>query len=481
MDFSFPITIGKKLNVADIDKVKQIADEQRSELGFHSRQVFLDSLLKEELIIAKIYNEIVGFVRYHHRKDKTTTLYEITTSSQVRGRGVGQKLVETLRQECQEVGSRHLRLSCPVELAANGFYEKFGFSRSQQRSRSGKNRPLYEWELPILPKRPIVFVASITAASQDIKNLIEMWEKDGTGGRPFEQCIITPLFTEPKSFEYVRYMHDNWGVEVIFDSGGFFVQQDKINYDELFSRLLDFYPKHDWAEGYVLPDFVPTSRHSAAEVTERVYVTAAEGIKFLKRLPSEIRSRAIGVLQGHKPEQLQYCLESYLSNGLRRIGFGSFDTTGKNAEINILTEASGVRLEFVREWILENFRKGKIDNIPDLHLFGVSSPNSIREFSRYLATSFDSSGWMRTAGFGNIYLPFQGRRNVTHGGSALRNGDGLSAKQFYADCERTNHHCSFCRDFRRLQKDRFARMLHNTIVFSEMTNSINESMNIHTV
>jgi len=40
---------------------------------------------------------------------------------------------------------------------------------------------------------------------------------------------------------YVRHMRDAWGVSVWFDSGGFFVQQGKIRYEELFTRLLHFY------------------------------------------------------------------------------------------------------------------------------------------------------------------------------------------------------------------------------------------------
>jgi hypothetical protein len=39
--------------------------------------------------------------------------------------------------------------------------------------------------------------------------------------------------------------------------------------------------------------------------------------------------------------------------------------------------------------------------------------------SGHLATSFDSAGWQRTAGYGNVYLPYVGRRNVSHRSSAF--------------------------------------------------------------
>ena len=468
------IAISQAKNLSDVNDVKRIADQHRAELGFHARQAYVDSLNKGELLIAKKADQIVGFTRYHHRRDNRTTLYEIAITPDARGKGIGHQLINALIADCQRVSSRCLRLSCPVELPANRFYEAVGFIRSARRSRRGRSRPLYEWEFPVLPDRKLTFVASLTSTSTDLKQLIQLWESEGPDRRPFDKCIITPLFIERKSFDYVRYMHENWGIEVVFDSGGFFVQQGKISYDELFSRLLDFYLKNEWAQTYVLPDFVPTSRQTPEEVAERVYVTAAESIRFLKRLPTDLQSKALGVLQGHTPDHLKHCFDVYMNSGLQSIGFGSFDTTGVNAEINLLTTQTESRLVFVRDLILRDFLDGKIMVPPNLHLFGVSSPNIINRFKGYLATSFDSSGWQRTAGFGNVYLPFIGRRNVSHKSTALMINKGMTAKEFYAECERTGHSCSFCEDFPRLQEDRLVRMWHNAIVFSDMMETINQ-------
>ncbi len=468
------IIISNATNLPIIDAVKRVADQHRPELGFHTRQAYVDSLNKGELLIAKRAAEVVGFVRYHHRRDNRTTLYEIAITPDSRGKGVGRRLIEALIADCQRVFSRCIRLSCPVELPANRFYEAVGFIRSTRRSLLGRSRPLYEWELPVLPNRKITFVASLTSVASDLNQLIQLWEKEGPSERPFDKCIITPLFIGRKSFDYVRDIHERWGIDVIFDSGGFFVQQGRISYDELFSKLLDCYLKHEWAETYVLPDFVPTSRQSSDEVTERVRVTAAESVRFLDRLPTDLRRRALGVLQGHTPEHLKYCFDIYMDNSLQRIGFGSFDTTGVNAEINLLTAQTENRLVFVRDLIRRDFLNGRITSLPDLHLFGVSSPNIVNQFKGYLATSFDSSGWQRTAGFGNVYLPFMGRRNVSHKSTALTITKGMTAKEFYAECERTEHSCPFCQDFSRLQKDRFVRMWHNAIVFCDMMKKINQ-------
>jgi ribosomal protein S18 acetylase RimI-like enzyme len=463
-------------NRADVDAVKSIADAYRAELGFHTGQSFLESLSRRELLVARSEGRIVGFLRFHHTRAGHTTLQEIATSTNACRRGVGRRLVSELLSECRGRGSHVIRLSCPVELLANQFYASLGFRRSHRRSKAGKSRPLYQWELPLLTARPLAFVASITNAANDLRNLIPLWEKEGPGPRPFEHCIVTPLFIEPRTFAHVRHMRERWGVRVWFDSGGFFVQQGKIRYEDLFARLLGFYRAHDWATAYVLPDYVPTSKNSPAEVEERVRVTAAEGAKFQKRLPNTIQSRTLGVLQGHDPHHLRLCMDNYAAVGVRRLGFGSFDTGGASGEINLLTREATLRLDAVRELIGGANDAGRSDANVGLHLFGVGSPNLVARFAGYGTSSFDSSGWMRTAGYGNVYLPFHGRRNVTHGASAVTCGPGLSAREFYTLSEQTGHDCPFCADYRRLQANRYVRMWHNAIVFGEMTSAINSRL-----
>jgi ribosomal protein S18 acetylase RimI-like enzyme len=469
-----PINVEKIVKEKTLAAVKSLADLHRRELGFHSRESYRESSRKGELLAATEGGEVLGFVRFHHRRDSRTTIYEVAVDPQRRHEGIGRALVNALIEDCRRMGSRSIRLSCPVELPANRFYESFGFAR-MPRSRKGKDRPLHDWEYIVLPIRPITFVAALTASTNDLKLMVDMWESQGPRQKPFERCIITPLFIDPGAFQSVRHMHDRWEVEVVFDSGGFFVQQGKIGYHELFSRLLAFYTKNDWAEGYVLPDFPPTSRQSDSQATERVYVTAAEGVRFFKRLASHLQPLAIAGLQGRTSGHLRHCYDAFQGSGIKRLAFGSFDTTGVNAEINILTDAGKRRLEFLRDLIRHEYVGNRLATMPDLHFFGISSPMAMSSFDGYLATSYDSSGWLRTAGFGNVYLPFQSRRNVSHGSTALRLGSGLSAAEFYAGCEKTGHGCPFCHDFNRLKKDRFARMWHNALVLTEMTESVNKN------
>ena len=454
-----------------VSAAKQIADRFRRELGFHTAQAFQDSGNRGELLVALMGSDPVGFVRFHHRRDRRTTLYEI--ASVLQGAGVGRGLISVLIAHCRAAASEEIQLKCPIELPANLFYSKVGFILRQSRSVAGIRRSLFEWHLPISGLRPLSFVASITASTNDLTHMVGLWEREGPTSRPFERCILTPLFTDPGALSWVRYMHDRWGIRVVFDSGGFFVQQGKIRYDQLFFDLMRFYEANDWAETYVLPDFVPTSRSTPAEVEERVQITIGEGIKFYKRLPTVLRPRALGVLQGHRPRHLRECFEAFLDGGLAHLGFGSFDTAGRNSEINLLTDSARRRLGFVRDLMRQASGTPGPRGSPSLHLFGVSSPRSISDFAALRATSYDSSGWLRTAGFGNVYLPFTSRRNISHGGSAISLGTGQSAATYYALAERSEHSCPFCTDFRRLQADRFARMWHNAIVFREMTERVN--------
>lgn len=468
------IIVTNPVDLGIVDAVKRLADLHRDELGFHTRESYVESIQRGELVVARCGRRVAGFVRFHKRRDRAATIYEIATDAEFRRRGVARRLVASVLDECRKSDVRLLRLSCPAELPANAFYETIGFTRTSPRSRPGKFRPLIEWQLPIFPHRAMTFIASLSNSANDLRHLIRLWEEEGEDDRPFERCIITPLFSDSRSLQHVRYLHDRWGVAIVFDSGGFFVQQGKVTYDELFPRLLDFYARNDWAATYVLPDFVPTSRNTPAEVEERVHVTAAEGVKFHRRMPAEIRDRALGVLQGHSASHLKYCLKTYVDNGIPHLGFGSFDTGGVNAEINLFTAQATRRLEVLRELLAGPYQRGESDLLPSFHLFGVSSPALLADFPRFLATSFDSSGWLRTAGYGNVYLPFRSRRNVTHGASALSCGSGLSAAAFYAACADTKHSCPFCKDFDRIRKDRYARMWHNALVFREMTERLND-------
>src|SRR5947209_15672985 len=76
-----------------IEGAKILADANRHIFGFITRGAFQDAFQAGTLIVATRGSEVVGFIRYHHRKrDLQTTLYDICVSESERGRGIGKQM-----------------------------------------------------------------------------------------------------------------------------------------------------------------------------------------------------------------------------------------------------------------------------------------------------------------------------------------------------------------------------------------------------
>jgi queuine/archaeosine tRNA-ribosyltransferase len=304
------------------------------------------------------------------------------------------------------------------------------------------------------------FVASATLSRSDLRGLLDRWDRAGAGPDPFSSVIITPLpgIAEPSTVEFVRKRFFGRS-RIWFDSAGYFVQQGKIAYEDLYRRLLDWYCENRWADVYVLPDYVPSSDLSEDEVDARVWATISVARLFSSELPAELRGKALPVVQGHKREQIRTCVETYLDLGYRTIGFGGFDTTGTGKDINLLTRRALGNLEFLQNLASQfNFRT---------HAFGIGTPALIPTLHELGLSSFDSSCWIRTAGYGNVLLPFLGRRNVSHRMLREVGGAAYSATSFNELRTATGHQCAFCASFKKLQNDRLDQALHNLIVIRE--------------
>jgi len=306
----------------------------------------------------------------------------------------------------------------------------------------------------------VQFVASATLKRYDLRGLLDRWERHGSGADPFSNIILTPLpgLSQRATVSYVRERFVGRSC-IWFDSGGYFVQQGEITYEDLYHLLLDWYRDNRWADVYVLPDYVPSSDLSEEEVASRVHATIAVTRLFSAELAPDVRERALPVAQGHTREQIRSCVDAYLDLGYRTIGFGSFDTTGAGADINLLTRRALGNLEFIQDLAVRfGFR---------VHAFGIGTPALIPTLHELGIWSFDSSCWIRTAGFGNVLLPFMGRRNVSHGMLREVGGSAYSATTFAEAKRRTGHECPFCASFERLQQDRLDQALHNLIVIRD--------------
>src|SRR5690554_2724734 len=134
------------------------------------------------------------------------------------------------------------------------------------------------------------FVASITRRASEIKKIRELWHQSGDNRNPLERVLITPLFTPKSSIKLIRSLRESGEIrEVIFDSGGYYVQTGRISYEEMYQQLLVFYRDNQWADYFVLPDYVPLSSDDPEEVWYKVHTTADRGSLFYYEMPAAVR------------------------------------------------------------------------------------------------------------------------------------------------------------------------------------------------
>ncbi len=307
-------------------------------------------------------------------------------------------------------------------------------------------------------------VTALTADASLLRKLLQLWDASGDKRNPFANVLITPLFAGSSTIELVRKeLKEKRGSEVYFDSGGYYAQQGKIDFTDMYCRLRDYYKDNPWADWYVLPDHVPTSRDSLEEVERKVLETITSARLFYNEMPPYIQEKALPVVHGHTLAQVNLCLETYRDLGVTYVGFGSFNTGGKTNSINIADRRSAEMLLYVVQQLRnENIR---------VHTFGVSTPPVVYAFSKIGIYSFDSMAWLRSAGYGKVFLPFTRAYNVSH--RSIRNS-ALTQEEFSELRLQTGHWCPFCESFETLRESRLYRALHNLSVLLEMAEGTNQ-------
>lgn len=311
-------------------------------------------------------------------------------------------------------------------------------------------------------------VTSLTMHTSELHKLLDLWDEASDPRNPFAAVLVTPLFASPLTLRLIREeLKEKRGSTIYFDSGGYYVQQNKITFEELYCALRDWYrdPENQWADWYVLPDHVPTSEDSPEIVEQKVNETVAAARMFLVEMPSAIQERALPVIQGHTFDQVNRCLEAYLDLGVTYVGFGSFGTSGSDTSINIPDRRSASIVTHLSQQLTSS---GIL-----LHTFGISTPPAIYAFKRMGFFSFDSSGWLRSAGYGKVFLPFTRAYNVSH--RTIRNG-ALTQEEFLYLKEWTGHDCPFCQDFHQVRERRFYRSLHNLVVLMETATASEDTL-----
>jgi len=129
----------------DVPSIKSMLDEHRAEFGFIPRMALVEGVAKGWVLVAKSYGTVLGFVRFRHRRDGITSLYEILVAPPVRRQGVGSRLILALVDNALRLGQHEVVLKCPVESYANDFYSVLGFQLGGVCS--GKTRSLNIWRL----------------------------------------------------------------------------------------------------------------------------------------------------------------------------------------------------------------------------------------------------------------------------------------------------------------------------------------------
>lgn len=302
-------------------------------------------------------------------------------------------------------------------------------------------------------------VTSLTLEPNLLRRLLRLWDEGGDPRNPFATVLVTPLFASATTLKLIREeLKEKRGATVYFDSGGYYAQQGKIGFDDLYHTLQDYYATLDnqWADWYVLPDHVPTSKDTPHVIQKKIYETVTASKSMFYGLPDTLRERAIPVIQGHTDTQLRFCIENYLSFGAQYIGFGSFDTCGPNESINRITLDTIDLLKTVNELATHYHFK--------LHLFGIGSPPAHYLFSQMQVRSFDSLTWLKAAGYGHVFLPFVRGYRITHRTTQRIYWD---ENEFLLWKGITEHSCPFCESYAKLAENRLFRILHNISTFME--------------
>lgn len=282
--------------------------------------------------------------------------------------------------------------------------------------------------------------------------------------RPLQSVLVTPHFVNDEALELIYELKDN-GSTIYFDSGGYYVQIGRMSYEELYYPLLQHYLANPWADIYTLPDHVPTSQDSTDEVWHKIRQTVDFSSIFLNELPPDLQAKAMPVVHGHSLEQVEYCLERYIRMGVKYIGFGSFGTSGKNNEANVMTQDAQAFAGHVVQIAQGAGMK--------VHLFGVGAPALVAMIYGTGADSFDSSSWLKSAGYGQIHLPFIRGYNISHRNIRSEIQKGITIEDFKRLREITGHSCPYCSSIKRLQTDKLTRALHNLVCIAESVNMIN--------
>lgn len=440
----------------DLPQIKALADAHRQELGFVNRATLAAAIDACEILYIP-----QGFLHFHHRRDRISTLYHLCVSPAHRQQGLGRQLISKWEEYSRECGIKILRLKCPLDLQANGFYARLGFSRVD--IEPGKHRSLVIWEKKLLQSAPKFpqFIASFSAGGSELKRLFQLWESGSDTRNPFAHVLYSPIACPASTTEYLRQEKSLGNIKTVWlDCGAYQVQQGKRTYDDLLSFLGKFYRENLWVDGYVLPDFVPLTTDNDKTVEYKIRDTLYYCETFFNQMPVYVQERAIAPVQGRTINQVDRCIETYKRLGIRRIGFGSWGTSGPNGSVNMLSQESLALFKEVCDMARENRMF--------VHCFGIGGPNSYNRLRSHnlIPDTLDSTTWWKAGGFGSIFFPNKSQIQITVRRSFETTKAGLEKLK-----KETHHSCYFCQSIEQLRTSRNHRIMHNLVAWLDTLES----------
>jgi hypothetical protein len=304
------------------------------------------------------------------------------------------------------------------------------------------------------------FYTSLTINRCHLLRLIQIWaDHYPVHGFPFRRAIVSPLFARngilAKLYEQRKHC------KVIFDSGGFHIQQGRMRLSLASRQLRKLYRENDWADRFVVPDSPVISLDSEQDIAQKLRSTLRQYRTFPTAFPELVRKKLLPVVHGTTPGEICRSLESAKLVGSDGLGFGGFATSGPNAGVNSFTPHTLKLLTLFTSFCQRNKLRR--------HIFGIGGPAAITVLNYAAVDTFDSAGWIRTAAYGNAYLPYLGAVNVTGAANSRRY---MSKREFTRLRKRTGHRCSFCQDHDVLVQSWRHRALHNFCTVSQVVQDL---------
>lgn len=130
---SYLVSCVRPAAAEDLDGMKAMADRHRDDLGFVRRGALAAGIARGEVLVMGE----AGFCHYRTRRDGWHVVYEIVSEQ----RGTGRELLTAVPLP--------VRLKCPADAPANGFYAHLGGMLVG--TETGKRRALNVWEFRAWP------------------------------------------------------------------------------------------------------------------------------------------------------------------------------------------------------------------------------------------------------------------------------------------------------------------------------------------